>query len=249
MDNNLNIDWQKCGGMVPCITQDAATGEVLMLAYMDETALNLSIETGYAYYFSRSKNRIWKKGEESGNTQKIEKIWLDCDNDTILIKVEQKGVACHTGEKSCFFKEIAKGEILSHATHQNAPKYDILDEIYHIIQDRKLNAEPSTSYVAKLFAKGENAILKKICEEAGEFAFACKDLSKAQKYANFALETFGEHEKGNPSKDVVYEGADLIFHLLVALAMHNISPKQLLEELQRREGISGIDEKNSRPKD
>ena len=155
-----------------------------MLAYMNEEALNLSLKTGFAHYFSRTKNRIWKKGEESGNTQAIDEIFLDCDNDTILLKVVQNGgVACHTGAKSCFFRKISGdgGESnLTGADEQNLnqakrPIYGIFDEVYHAIMDRKLNADPQTSYVASLFKKGENAILKKVGEEATELVMACKD--------------------------------------------------------------------------
>ena len=284
----IKIDWEKCGGLIPAIITDAKDNSVLMLAYMNEEALNLSLQTGFAHYFSRSKNRIWKKGEESGNVQKIERVMVDCDNDTLLIYVYQNGSACHTGAKSCFFKEIKFDGKIESNIDENAknlrPKYDVLDEIYHLILDRKLNADPQNSYVAKLFSKGENAILKKICEEAGEFAFACKDLSEFEKMAKiqtkfqselcensnanldasqnlqalarganlakfhseFDPQKFGEHIKGDPKYDVVYECADLIFHALVALAGHNISPKQILDELIRREGTSGIVEKNSR---
>ncbi|RKV96769.1 MAG: phosphoribosyl-ATP diphosphatase, partial [Campylobacter sp.] len=141
---------------------------------------------GFAHYFSRTKNRIWKKGEESGNTQAIDEIFLDCDNDTILLKVVQNGgVACHTGAKSCFFRKISGdgGESnLTGADEQNLnqakkPIYGIIDEVYHAIIDRKLNADPQTSYVASLFKKGENAILKKVGEEATELVMACKDAS------------------------------------------------------------------------
>lgn len=163
-----------------------------MLAYMNEEALNLSLKTGFAHYFSRTKNRIWKKGEESGNTQAIGEIFLDCDNDTILLKVVQNGgVACHTGAKSCFFRKISgdggesnlasdDGQNLTQEQNLNQAKkpiYGIIDEVYHTILDRKLNADPQTSYVASLFKKGENAILKKVGEEATELVMACKDAS------------------------------------------------------------------------
>lgn len=182
----MEIDWEKVGGLLPAIVQESSSGEVLMLAYMNEEALNLSLKTGFAHYFSRTKNRIWKKGEESGNTQAIDEIFLDCDNDTILLKVVQNGgVACHTGEKSCFFRKISGdgGESnLAGADEQNLnqakkPIYGIIDEVYHAILDRKLNADPQTSYVASLFKKGENAILKKVGEEATELVMACKDAS------------------------------------------------------------------------
>lgn len=217
----MKIDWKKTGGLLPVVVQEVASGEVLMLAYMNEEALNLSLETGFAHYFSRTKNRIWKKGEQSGNVQKIEDAYLDCDNDTLLIKVEQKGgAACHTGAKSCFFRKIAdanlggeseqnlagadgriltgelnlaneSGPNLEHGQNLAAftaqtkkPAYDIIDEIYHVILERKLNADPQTSYVASLFKKGENAVLKKVGEEAGELIMACKDASAARRFEN-----------------------------------------------------------------
>ena len=209
----MKIDWEKTGGLLPVVVQEVASGEVLMLAYMNEEALNLSLETGFAHYFSRTKNRIWKKGEQSGNVQKIADAYLDCDNDTLLIKVEQKGgAACHTGAKSCFFRKIADanlggesernltgadgriltGELnLTNENEQNLaaftvqtkkPVYGIIDEIYHVILERKLNADPQTSYVASLFKKGENAILKKVGEEATELVMACKDASAARRF-------------------------------------------------------------------
>ena len=211
----MKIDWEKTGGLLPVVVQEVASGEVLMLAYMNEEALDLSLETGFAHYFSRTKNRIWKKGEQSGNIQKIEDAYLDCDNDTLLIKVEQKGgAACHTGAKSCFFRKIAgvnlggdseqnltgeggrilTGELnLADESGQNLaaftaqakkPAYGIIDEIYHVILERKLNADPQTSYVASLFKKGENAVLKKVGEEATELVMACKDASAARSFEN-----------------------------------------------------------------
>jgi phosphoribosyl-AMP cyclohydrolase len=105
--NSINIDFNKSGGMVPVIFQDQKTGEVLMLAYMNEEAYSLSIKTGLAHYWSRSKNRIWKKGEESGHIQEIKEVRIDCDNDTILMKVHQVGgAACHEGYRSCFFRKV-----------------------------------------------------------------------------------------------------------------------------------------------
>jgi len=126
--------------------------------------------------------------------------------------------------------------------------YGILDEIYHVCLDRKLNGESALSYVASLYAKGENAYLKKIAEEACEFTLACKDLSRSELYADVAREGFGEHRADEPRYDVIYEGADLVFHLLLALAAHNIHPDALLDELARRQGQSGIEEKRHREK-
>ena len=313
----MKVDWQKLGGLLPAIVQDSGDGAVLMLAYMNEEALSLTLRTGYAHYFSRSKGRIWKKGEESGHVQLVKSAFLDCDNDALLLKVEQcGGSACHTGARSCFFKEISlqkcgeniqsssacgtrnfaehgsatslvqKNSANSRAGQNSAMQspaatnstltnsaaerseqnldaaaqnstlessaekgpYGILDEIYHVCLDRKLNGEPALSYVASLYAKGENAYLKKIAEEACEFALACKDLSRSELYADVARESFGEHKAGEPRYDVIYEGADLLFHLLLALAAHNIHPDALLDELARRQGQSGIEEKRSRGK-
>ena len=229
----MQIDWQK--GLIPVVTQDE-NGEILMLAYMNEEAFKLSCESGYAHYFSRSKNRIWKKGESSGNTQKIKQIKLDCDNDAILLKVEQIGAACHTGSHSCFFKEL---DILenSRIPSANTPSYGILDELYHTCLERKLSGDESTSYTAKLYKKAPNSYLKKIAEEACEFTLAIKDFKAGAK---------GEHKEAQPAYDIVYEGADVLFHMLVALADVGIHPEQLLNELRRREGLSGLIEKANR---
>ncbi|PLY10070.1 MAG: bifunctional phosphoribosyl-AMP cyclohydrolase/phosphoribosyl-ATP pyrophosphatase [Arcobacter sp.] len=224
MNKLENIAWEKMDGLIPVITQDSTTNEVLMLAYMNKEALNLTISTKYAHYFSRSKQRIWKKGEESGHTQKIVEILLDCDNDTILIKVIQEGVACHTGRKSCFFTNLETNDIVSDVEVNTTNSYSVLDNLYHTIQDRK-NDDPKKSYTSKLLNGKENSMLKKIVEEAGEFTFAVKD---------------------NDTEEIVYEGADLVYHCMVALASKNISPDRIKQELARRFGMSGIDEKNSR---
>jgi len=219
------IDWQK-QELLPVIVQDAATNEVLMMAYMNKEALRLSLETKKAHYFSRSKQRIWKKGESSGHTQEIEEFLLDCDNDTLLIKVKQHGVACHTGRKSCFFTKLESGESVSNVEVDTTAAYGVIDTLYHTIQERK-NADPSSSWTAKLFSKGENTILKKVIEEAGEFTFAYKD---------------------DDEEEMIYEAADLTYHMLVALASKNISPDRIKQELARRFDMSGIEEKNSRDK-
>lgn len=244
------VNWDKIDGLLPVIVQEESSNEVLMLAYMNEEALNLSLKTGFAHYFSRTKNRIWKKGEESGNIQIIRSALLDCDNDSLLIKVEQKGgVACHTGKKSCFFNEISlTSKTLTNTKFIKNEKYDIFDHLYHVALDRKLNCDTQNSYIAKLYSKGQNAYLKKICEEAGEFCFALKDLSKFKKYKEFGKESFGEHKAGDPSYDVIYEAADIFFHIIVALADFDLHPSRIIDELKRREGISGIEEKNARDK-
>jgi phosphoribosyl-ATP pyrophosphohydrolase/phosphoribosyl-AMP cyclohydrolase len=219
------IDWAK-NDLIPAIVQDSSSNKVLMLAYMNKEAVELTLSTNLAHYYSRSRKKMWKKGESSGNFQHVKEIYLDCDLDTILLKVVQDGgCACHTGRESCFFNRVdmdeAPSEIIS-----NMENYSISDKLYHTLQERKL-ADPKTSYVASLFKKGENSILKKVVEEAGEFCFAVKD---------------------NDEKEIVYEAADLAFHTLVALAGKNINPDLIKQELKRRFGISGIEEKNSRAK-
>ena len=235
-----SIDWQKVGGLLPVVVCDHATNEVLMLAFMNEEALNLSLSSRYAHYFSRTKNRIWKKGEESGNTQEIKAAFLDCDNDTLLLKVVQNGgAACHTGARSCFFNEInlENLEISDEKSKVKKPSYGVIDELYHVIEDRKLNADPQSSYVASLFKKGENQILKKVGEEATELVMAAKELS-------FAKQTKQDEQKAK--NDLIYEAADLCFHTLVTLSDHNIHPDAVKNELARRFGMSGIEEKRSR---
>ena len=217
------VDWEK-SELLPVIVQDVTNNEVLMMAYMDKEALELSLSTKIAHYFSRSKQRIWKKGESSGHIQKIESFALDCDNDTLLIKVIQEGVACHTGRRSCFFTELESGEENSSVEVDTNAMYGVIDTLYHTIQERK-NADPTTSWTAKLISKGDNTILKKVVEEAGEFSFAYKD---------------------DDEKEMVYEAADLTYHMLVALAVKNISPDRIKQELARRFDMSGIAEKNSR---
>ena len=222
---NINtIDWEKVNNLIPVITQDSTTNKVLMLAYMNKEALELTIKTKYAHYFSRTKQRIWKKGEESGHTQKVVDTLIDCDNDTILIKVIQEGVACHTGRKSCFFTKLESNEIIEEIKIDTNNTYSVIDNLYHVIQDRK-NDDPKESYTSKLLNGKQNSMLKKIVEEAGEFTFAVKD---------------------NDIDEIVYEGADLVYHCMVALASKNISPDRIKQEISRRFGISGIEEKNSR---
>ena len=217
------VDWEK-SELLPVIVQDVKNNEVLMMAYMNKEALELSLNTKVAHYFSRSKQRIWKKGETSGHIQTIHSFNIDCDNDTLLIKVTQKGVACHTGRRSCFFTELESGEANSAVEVNSEAMYGVIDTLYHTIQERK-NADPSTSWTAKLFAKGDNTILKKVVEEAGEFCFAYKD---------------------NDESEMIYEAADLTYHMLVALAAKNISPDRIKQELASRFNMSGIAEKNSR---
>ncbi len=224
MEQLNKIDWEKMDNLIPVITQDSKTNEVLMLAYMNKEALELTIKTNYAHYFSRSKQRIWKKGESSNHLQEIVEILVDCDNDTLLLKVNQEGVACHTGRKSCFFTNLNTNETTCDVEVDTTSAYGVIDTLYHTICERK-NDDATKSYTAKLLQGKQNSMLKKIVEEAGEFTFAIKD---------------------DNTEEIIYEAADITYHVLVALASKNISPDRIKQELARRFGISGIEEKNSR---
>lgn len=226
MEQLNKIDWEKMNNLIPVITQDAKTNEVLMLAYMNKEALELTIKTNYAHYFSRSKQRIWKKGESSNHLQEIVEILVDCDNDTLLLKVNQTGVACHTGRKSCFYTNLKTDKIISDVEINTTATYGVIDTLYHTICERK-DEDVSKSYTAKLLKGNQNSMLKKIVEEAGEFTFAVKD---------------------DNEEEIIYEAADVTYHVLVALASKNINPDRVKQELARRFGISGIEEKNSRIK-
>ncbi|PAF44882.1 bifunctional phosphoribosyl-AMP cyclohydrolase/phosphoribosyl-ATP pyrophosphatase [Helicobacter sp. 11S02596-1] len=245
------LDWVK-SPLIPAIVQQYDDNRVLMLGFMDQEALKLTLETGLVHYFSRTRNRIWKKGETSNHTQKLIEMFLDCDNDTLLLKVDQTGNVCHTGATSCFFRQInlKDGSLCDgdqkHAlgcenntkdrgaknndennlqnTAKTSVEKSILDALYKTLQQRKTQS-PETSYTASLYAKGENGICKKIIEEAGELTFAIKDGQKDQ---------------------IVYECSDLIYHILVGLSDKNIHPNAIKHELTRRFGLSGIEEKNSR---
>ena len=224
MEQINKIDWQKMDNLIPVITQDATTNEVLINKKKNQEALELTIKTNYAHYFSRSKQRIWKKGESSNHLQEIVEILVDCDNDTLLLKVNQKGVACHTGRRSCFFTKFSTNEIISEVEINTTNAYGVIDTLYHTIQEKK-NDDPTKSYTAKLLQGKQNSMLKKIVEESGEFTFAIKD---------------------DNTEEIIYEAADITYHVLVALASKNISPDRVKQELARRFGMSGIEEKNSR---
>ncbi len=222
-------------GLIPAIIQDDKTKQVLMLAYMNRESLEKTLKEGRTCFYSRSRRELWFKGSTSGNTQLVKKIVLDCDNDTLLVLVEQKGVACHTGNYSCFFKEI-KGDKIEEIKLES-PIYlqkeqaerikslqgnsrgeqleinsEIINEIYRVIQNRKSNYK-SDSYVCKLLANSEDLLPKKIGEEAVEVIIALKDKDKDA---------------------IIHEVADLWFHTLVALGSCNISPQDIFKELKKR---------------
>jgi phosphoribosyl-AMP cyclohydrolase / phosphoribosyl-ATP pyrophosphohydrolase len=208
-------------GLIPAIVQDVTTGQVLMLAYMNREALQKTLTTGIAHYWSRSRAKLWQKGETSGHIQHVREIRYDCDADTLLLSVEQVGVACHTGARSCFFHVLSARSPQANVQVSEA----LLDQIYQVVLERKQRA-PEQSYVASLMARGQDQVLKKIIEEAAEVVMASKD--------------------GRPQA-IMYEMADLWFHSIVALGWHGIPPHQILKELHHRFGTSGLRTKQLPP--
>ncbi|MBN2259485.1 MAG: bifunctional phosphoribosyl-AMP cyclohydrolase/phosphoribosyl-ATP diphosphatase HisIE [Clostridiales bacterium] len=154
-------------GLVPAIVQDEATGKVLMLAYMNEESVRLTIEKKLAHYYSRSRKELWLKGESSGHYQHVKSFFYDCDSDSILIKVNQIGVACHTGSYSCFFNEV----------FDESSEDGILDKLYQVVLDRKIHPKEG-SYTNYLFENGIDKILKKVGEESSEVIIGAKNSKK-----------------------------------------------------------------------
>jgi phosphoribosyl-ATP pyrophosphohydrolase/phosphoribosyl-AMP cyclohydrolase len=221
----MEIDWDK-NPLIPAIAQDFETSEVLMLAYMNQEAYHLTLTTGYAHYFSRSKQRIWKKGESSNHTQEIKDLLLDCDADTVILKVKQNGVACHTGRKSCFFTSVTQDKIILDQEINTHAIYGVVDTLYHTILERKNSSDTEKSWTKKLL-HDKKLMLSKIREEADEVCVAINEESDEQ---------------------VIYESADLLYHTLVGLGSREISPDRVKQELARRFGLSGIEEKENRKK-
>ncbi|NEW59670.1 bifunctional phosphoribosyl-AMP cyclohydrolase/phosphoribosyl-ATP diphosphatase HisIE [Sulfurovum sp. bin170] len=219
----MQINWQK-NPLIPALAQDHETGQVLMLAYMNEEAYNLTLSTGYAHYFSRSRQRLWKKGESSNHTQEIKDILLDCDADTVVLKIKQNGVACHTGTKSCFFTSVLQEKVILEQEIDTDSIYGVVDTLYHTILERKNSSTTEKSWTKKLLADKE-LMLSKIREEADEVCVAIDKESDEQ---------------------VIYESADLLYHTLVGLGYRDITPDRVKQELEKRFGTSGIEEKKSR---
>lgn len=196
-------------GLVPVIAQDVQTREVLMLAHANLEAVKMTLGTKRGTYYSRSRGKLWVKGEESGNVQLVSAVTLDCDGDALLYSVDQTGPACHTGQRSCFHNPLS-GE----APNPSSAIGTTLDALYATILERFDGADPS-SYVYKLHSSGIDRILKKIGEEAGEVIIAAKNASQPE---------------------LQLEVADLLFHTLIAMAEVGVTPADLALELQGRIG-------------
>ncbi len=213
--SHLKFDTQ---GLIPAVIQDWRDGSLLMLAYMNPESIKLTLERKTVHFWSRWRNRIWEKGETSGNKLMLKDIFVDCDGDTILIKVEPLGPTCHTNEKTCFFMRLHEDGSVDGMKTVDGFTGGILDKLYLTIQDRK--AHPSAeSYTSTLLTGGVDKVLKKVVEEAGEVALA---------------------GKGGKKEEIIYETADLLFHTLVALGFHDIKPEKVYKELAARFGTSGL---------
>ena len=200
-DFKLNSD-----GHIPVVVQDYKTDEVLMVAYMNEEAYRMTIQTGKMTYYSRSRNELWIKGDTSGHYQYVKSLTADCDMDTILAKVSQVGNACHTGSYSCFFNEIIKKE------YEEANPLKVFESVMGVIKDRKVHPKEG-SYTNYLFDKGIDKILKKLGEEATEIVIASKN--------------------PNPN-EIKYEIADFLYHMMVLMAEKGVSWEEIVEELAKR---------------
>lgn len=224
-------------GLLPAVAQDATSGAVLMLAWMNREALEATRATGFAHFFSRSRQAQWKKGETSGNTLRVREVRVDCDADTILLVVDPAGPACHTGKTTCFFQPVPTGPATADENAQDetveAPHDDghrgapaaIVDRVAAVLRDRRDNASAEKSYTRSLFEKGFPRILEKIAEESRELA---EELPAGNREA------------------VVHETTDLLFHVLVGLVARDIDVAEVWTELGRRFGVSGHVEKASR---
>lgn len=193
-------------GMIPVIVQDYKTDKVLMLAYMNEEAFNLTVKTGKMTYYSRSRDEIWVKGLTSGHYQYVKELSMDCDLDTMLAKVYQVGVPCHTGADTCFFNNLIKKD------YDDTNPMRVFEDVYNVILDRKKNPKEG-SYTNYLFDKGIDKILKKVGEEATEIVIAAK----------------------NPDpQEIKYEISDFLYHVMVLMAEKGVTWKEITKELSRR---------------
>jgi phosphoribosyl-ATP pyrophosphohydrolase/phosphoribosyl-AMP cyclohydrolase len=204
-------------GLIPAIVQDVNSGQVLMMAYMNQEALDKTVASGQTWFYSRSRQCLWKKGETSGHIQAVQEIRYDCDQDTLLVLVEQTGAACHTGHYSCFYRTL-DGQEKEPALFDAAQVYQgkegpaILLELMEVIRQRQKD-RPEGSYTTYLFNEGIDKILKKVGEESAEVIIAAK----------------------NPdNSELIYEVGDMIYHLLVLLVEKGVDITEIFAELRSR---------------
>jgi phosphoribosyl-ATP pyrophosphohydrolase/phosphoribosyl-AMP cyclohydrolase len=198
-------------GLIPAVVQEADTGEVLMVAWMNREAVDATLATGRAHFWSRSRGALWQEGETSGHVQHVEAVHVDCDADTLLVQVHQEGVACHTGNRTCFFRRL-RADGGAEAAEAPAAAH-MLERLERIVAARKASP-PAGSYVAGLLARGEAAICRKVGEEAVEVVTAALG--------------------GEGDRRLVEEIADLWFHTIVLMGARSIPLRDVLNELSRR---------------
>ncbi len=213
----MNVHFDE-NGLVVAIAQDAYSGEVRMVAWMNQEALDHTLESGLATFYSRSRQRLWKKGETSGNELQVREVWADCDGDSILLLVEPTGPSCHTGKPSCFFRRLSPpGDAADRAL---TPIKQLEETI-----ERRRSSDTERSYTRTLLDAGPERIGDKLREEADELAVALDQ---------------------ETDERVASEAADLLYHALVGLAARGVSLQSVLKTLQARSGVSGHEEKRSR---
>lgn len=210
-----HIRWD-ASGLVPAIVQDAQSKQVLMMAYMNRESLRLTLESGETWFWSRSREELWHKGATSGNVQTVVSMTYDCDGDTLLLLVDPKGPACHTGQTTCFYNEITvQGQKSGTANNRAATesgRFAVLAELEEVIAQREVE-RPEGAYTTYLFDKGVDKILKKVGEEASETIIAAKNKDNAE---------------------LKLEISDLIYHLLVLLQERKLPLDEIMDELSRR---------------
>ncbi|GLI09343.1 histidine biosynthesis bifunctional protein HisIE [Paenibacillus tyrfis] len=210
------IKWD-ANGLVPAIVQDATSKDVLMMAYMNQESLKLTLESGETWFWSRSRSELWHKGATSGHVQKVKALKYDCDGDTLLALVDQAGPACHTGRYSCFYNDVKLGALAdggeeAAAESQSADRFAMLGRLESVIAQRDAE-RPEGAYTTYLFEKGIDKILKKVGEETAEVIIAAKN---------------------RDNDELRYEASDLIFHLMVLLREAKLPLDEVMRELDRR---------------
>ena len=205
-------------GLLPCIVQDWLDGTVLMVGFMNQEAWDMTQQSQRVHFWSRSRQQLWKKGETSGHELVLKEVFLDCDQDTVLVKAQPIGPTCHTGSRSCFFTSLTSTSEQGMAIPIGTAWGGITQRLYEMVSDRKANPS-SDSYVSKLMEGGVDRILKKVVEEAGEVVLAGKNANR---------------------EEIIYEMADLWFHSLIMLRHFSIPPDEIYQELGKRFGKSGV---------
>lgn len=197
-------------GLIPAVVQNKDTKEVLMAAYMNADTIKQTLETGRATFWSRSRKEVWVKGATSGNFMYVQELRVDCDGDCLVVLANPAGAACHTGNRSCFYRKVDNGELTD--VEETEDLSSVIAEEEAVIKDRKRNPEEG-SYTNYLFDKGEDKILKKVGEEAAEVVIAGKNRSR---------------------EEIAYETADLMYHLTVMLVDNDMSWEDIYKEMKKR---------------